>query len=161
MVLKIGHLDVYILHSKCEKFPKIFVSCQNLLKRFNLTWFSLYFGLHPLFEPETKKVGIYQFYPIFSKKYVLNYENSLVTIKQNDILKKKLITLIFLMIYGLSSKSGCRGKLEKNQFVQSFWCYFEHLPNRRGISNFGRAERMYVDAQFSKPFGSSYFHWWE
>ena len=33
---------------------------------------------------------------------------------------------------------------------------FEHLPNRHGIS--GRAERMYLDAQFSKPIGSSYFH---
>ena len=64
----------------------------------------------------------------------------------------------FFMIYGLSSKSGCKGKLEKNQFVRVFWCYFEHLPNRRGMSNFGKAERMYVDAQFSKPFGSSYFH---
>ena len=62
------------------------------------------------------------------------------------------------MIYGLSTKSGRKGKLEKNQFVWSFWGYFENLPNRLGVSNFGKAERMYVDAQFSKPFGSSYFH---
>ena len=48
----------------------------------------------------------------------------------------------FFMIYGLSSKRGYRGNLEKNQFVRWFWCYFEHIPNRCGIFNFGRAERM-------------------
>ena len=111
LVLKIGHLDVYILHSKCEKFPTIFVSCQNLLKRFNLTWFSLYFGLHPLFEPETKKEGIYQFYPLFSMKYVLNYENSLVTIKQNDFLKKKLVTLIVFHDLWIEFKKWVQGKI--------------------------------------------------
>ena len=52
------------------------------------------------------------------------------------------------MICGLSSKSGCRGKWEKNQDVRSFRCYFGHLPNKREISNFGRAERMYLDANF-------------
>ena len=62
------------------------------------------------------------------------------------------------MTYGLSSKCGYKGKLEKNRYVWSFWCYFEHPPNRLGISNFGRAERVYLDTQFSKPSGSSYFH---
>ena len=72
--------------------------------------------------------------------------------------KKKLVTLISFCDSWIEFKKWVKGKFEKNQFVWSFWCYFENLLNRRGISYFGRAESMYVDAQFSKAFCSSYFH---
>ena len=78
---------------------------------------------------------------IFLMKCVQNHEISLI-----------------LMIYELSSKSVCKAKWEKNQYIWSFCCYFEHLPNRSGNFNFGRTERMHLYAQFSKPIGSSYFH---
>ena len=156
--MKIGHLVVYILHSKREKFPTIIVSSQNLLNRLNLTWFTLYFGLHPLFEPETKKRIFFKILSTFFNEIYLKLWYLIGYHKKKWYFGEKISNSDFFRMYGLSSK---RGKLEKIQFEWSIWCYFEHLPNRPGISNFGRAEMMYVDAQFSKPFGSNYFQWWE
>ena len=44
-------------------------------------------------------------------KYVLNYENSLVMIKHNDFLKKKLVTLIFFHDLWIEFKKWVQGKI--------------------------------------------------
>ena len=113
LVLKIGHLDMYILHSKCEKFPTIFVSFKIYSKDSILLDFPSTLVCTHFFNQNQKR-GNLSFFPneIWPKLWKLIGSD-----KTEWFFEEKISNSDFFSWF-MDSKSGCRGKLEKNQFVR-------------------------------------------
>ena len=114
--VQIRHLDVFILHTKREKFPTIFISCENLLKRFNLTWFFLYFCLHHFLNQKPKR-RTFIYFTHFFNEICPKLWNLISYDKIKGFLKKELLALIFFHDLWVDFKKWVQGKIGENQYV--------------------------------------------